>query len=257
MLNYMKSECYRTLRGKSFYLVAAVLSGFVLSVNVLLTIVEHFTPGFRYGDFRFFLNMYTGDIYIMVVLGACIAGWLFWDDRKNGVLKNVVAYGISREKIFLGKCLVSFGFTFLILCIVLAVYLGSAYLLRPNPEWIAVKEMLTGTAAILPSAAASLIFSILLGILFQKEMTAVILWVAVYYIFPMVCFFAGLQIGFIGKIAEWLPYGFIQMEAVVTFSDYRCLWDTAAGFSKCMISGFGGILIFLALGVWAIRKQEF
>lgn len=257
MLNYMRSECYRTLKGKNFYFATAILSGLVLFLNVVLTIASHNIPNFRYGSFRFFLNMYTGSIYCLVVLGACIAGWLFWDDRKNGVLKNVVSYGISREKMFLGKCIVAFGFTFLMLCIVMAVYVGSAYLLRPDPEWIALREMLTGTAAVLPSAAASLIFAIVLGILFQKDLTAVMIWAVVYYVIPMALFFVGLKVEFVGKIVEWMPYGFTQMDAIVTYSDYYCLWDTAAGFSRCMISGFAGIVIFLALGIWRIRKQEF
>ena len=117
--------------------------------------------------------------------------------------------------------------------------------------------MLTGTAAVLPSAATSLIFAIVLGILFQKDLTAVMIWAVVYYVIPMALFFVGLKVEFVGKIVEWMPYGFLQMEAIVTYSDYYCLWDTAAGFSRCMISGFAGIVIFLALGIWRIRKQEF
>lgn len=257
MLNYIKSECYRTSHGKSLYRTIAVLAGLVLLMNTALALGKQYIPDFRYGTFRFSLNTYTGMIFIMVLFGAVIPGCLFIDDRRNGVLKNVVAYGISREKIFLGKCVVAFLFTFLILCTTLLMYVGSAWLLLGNPEWLPLREMLTGTAASLPSAAASLIFLLLLGALYEKEMIAVIWWAAVFCVLPAVCAIAGLKLELFARIASWMPYNFLQSEAIVTYSAYQCLWDTSAGLARCIISGVTGMVVFLLLGIWRFRKQEF
>lgn len=256
MMNYIKSECYRTIKGKGFYTAIAVLSGLVLFMNVVLAVSNRYIEGFRYGTFRFSLNMYTGSSFCMVLLGAVIPACLFWDDRRNGVMKNVISYGIAREKMFLGKCIVAFGFTALILCAVLAVYISSAYLLLENPEWEPLREMFMGVAASLPSAMASLVFCIFLGCVFQKEMTAVIVWATVYYLIPMGFFFAGLKVEVFAKILSWMPYGFLRTEAFVSMNSYYCLWDTAAGFAKCMISGAAGIVIFLVVGIWKVRRQE-
>lgn len=257
MLNYIKSECYRTLHSKGLYIALAILSGAVLFMNIALALGGQYIPDFKYATFRFSLNNYTAMTYSMVVLGAVVPGSLFLDDRRNGVMKTTISYGISREKIFIGKCIVAFLFTFLIFCIVLPVYVGSAYLLLENPEWLPLREMLTGAAASLPSAAASLVFIMLLGSLYEKEMTAVLWWAVFYYIIPMLCFLAGLKIDLFAKLSAWTPYNFLRNEALVSMSGYQCLWDTPDGFAKCMVSGFAGIAIFTVFGIWRFRKQEF
>lgn len=257
MLNYIRSEYYKATRGKGVCMAIAVLSGLVLFMNVGLALAQRYLPHFSYGTFRFSLNNFTSMIYIMLIMGAVISGCLFLDDRRNGVMKNAVAYGISREKIFLGKCIVAFCFTFLILCVVTAVYIGSAYLLLDNPEWLPVREMLMGIAASLPSAAGALILMILLGSIYEKELTAAIWWAVIYYVIPMVCSILGLRLAFFAKISSWMPYTFLNSEAIVTLADYECLWDTPEGFARCMISGLAGIVIFTVFGIWRFRKQEF
>ena len=256
MLNYIKSECYRTGRGKGLYQAMAILAGMVLAMNGILAAAQRYLPDFRYGTFRFSLNTYTSMIYVLVLCGAIIPGCLFTDDRRNGVLKNAIAYGISRDKIFLGKCTVAFLFTFLILCTTLFIYVGSAWALLENPEWLPVREMLMGTAAALPSAVSSLVFLILLGLLYEKETTAGLLWTTVYYLLPLACNIAGWKLDIFARISSWMPYCFLRNEAIVTYHDYQCLWDTASGFVKCMISGFAGTAFFLIWGLWRFRRQE-
>mgnify|MGYP002232657355 FL=1 len=37
--------------------------------------------------------------------GLIVAAVLYEEEHKNGNMKNAVAFGISREKLFLGKCM--------------------------------------------------------------------------------------------------------------------------------------------------------
>lgn len=257
MLNYIKSEWYKTTRGKGVLMAAAILSGLVLFMNIGLALAQRNLQNFQYGTFRFSLNNFISSAYIMLVMGAVVSGCVFLDDRRSGVMKNTVSYGISREKIFLGKCIIAFFFTFLVLCAVTAVYMGSAYLLLDDPEWLPAKEMLMAIAASLPSAAGALILMMLLGSIYEKELTAAIWWAVIYYIIPMVCSILGLRLAFFAKISAWMPYNFLSSEAVVTMTGYECLWDTPEGFAGCMISGLAGIVIFTVFGIWRFRKQEF
>ena len=257
MINYIKSECYRMRKSSELYLVIAVLGGLTLAMNILLAVFGWYTGDLRYSTVRFSLNTFTASIYIMVMLAAVVSGVLFIEDRKNGVLKNIVAYGLDREKLFVGKCIAAFLHTFFVMCVVLVIYVGSAYLLLEDREWLPLREMLTGIAALLPVAAGSLICMMVFGMLCRKEMIASVLWMAVYYAVPMAVELAGMKIPVFARISSWLPYTFIRSEAVVRYADYNCLWDTSAGFAKCVISGVLGIVIFLMIGVWRFRKQEF
>ena len=257
MMNYIISECYRVVHTKTFYIVMAVLSGLVLLMNTVNSISGHLIPDFRYDTFRFSLNSFTSFIMLMLAMGAVVSSLLFIDDRKNGALEQAVSYGISREKIFIGKCITAFGFSLVILLEVLIVYVGSAFILLRNPEWQPLKEMLLGIAAALPSAAGSLIFTLTLGSLYKKETPIILWWSVVFCIIPMVLALIGLQVEAVAEIASWMPYNYFNREVRVTYSDYQCLWDTAAGMAKCLISGGIGMGVFTVFGWWKLRRQEF
>lgn len=257
MLNYIKGECYRMRVQSGFYIMAGVLCALVLVMNIVLALFAHFTPDFRYGTVRFSLNTFTGMIgNLMLVLGAVVPGCLFIEERKNGVMKTVIASGLSRERVFIGKCIAAFLYTFLVLCIVLAVYVGSAYALLGQPEWEPLREMLTGIAAVLPAATGSMISILLLGILCRSEIMASLIWVMIWFGIPQVTFVLGLKIYLFARITAWLPERFLRNEAVVWFASYDCLWDTPQGFAKCMIAGWIGIAVFLGIGIWRYRKIE-
>lgn len=120
MLNYIKGECYRMRVQSGFYIMAGVLCALVLIMNIVLALFAHFTPDFRYGTVRFSLNTFTGMIgNLMLVLGALVPGCLFIEERKNGVMKTVIASGLSRERVFIGKCIAAFYIHFwcFVLCL--------------------------------------------------------------------------------------------------------------------------------------------
>lgn len=234
MLNYIKSECYRITHGKGFYIMAAVLCGLVVVFNAACMLGDRNVPDFRYGIFRFSLNNVTGQSYLMLFLGGIVAACLFLEDRKDGVMKTAVSYGISREKILVGKCMVSTLTALVLLVLVAAVHVASAYVLLKNPEWLPLKEMLTCIVAVLPSAVASLVLMNVLGAVCRRDLTAYLAWIAVLYLIPSIILLAGvgLRIEILGRLALWMPYIFLQQEAIVTYSDYQCLWDTSAGMTK-------------------------
>lgn len=257
MLNYMKSEWYRLTHGKEIYVMTAVMAGLVLAMNIVNALGNRYIPNFRYGTFRFSLNIFTSSSYCMLVIAAFVGAYLYADDIKNGVMKNAIAYGIPRVQILIGKCIISFVFSVLMLIAVFAVYVGSAYLLLKEPEMLPLVEMVKAIFSALPSAVAALIFMIILKTICAKDIVAVLWWAVVFYIIPTVCFFVGLKIEFVEKISEWMPYVFLQMGTLVTYSDYNCLWDTKEGLTRCVLGGVLGIIIFLVFGIWKAGKQEY
>lgn len=257
MLNYIKSEWYQVLHSKNIYIMAAILSGGTLLMNIVLFISHNVITDFPYGTFRFSLNTLTAVPSVLIILGAVVAACVCTEDLKTGVLKNAVSYGISRPAILLGKCIISLAAALITMIITLVIYIGSAYLLLVNPEVLPLRELLTGIGAVLPSAVAFMILMIVLRLLCQKEMIAVIWWAVIYYLIPMACFFVGLKVGIFERISEWMPCIFLKMGVMVTMNNYQCLWDTPDGLMHCIAAGIIGIVVFLTFGIWKYRKQEF
>ena len=256
MLNYMKSEWYKTIHGKGFYIAGGVICGLVLLMNLILWGSNHFITNFPFGTFRFSLNTFTAQPIWMIALGSVIAGVLFIDDRKSGIIKNAVAYGVPREQILIGKWLVSLASCLILMCVVFGVYVGSAYLLLENPEWEPFRQMVMAIAATLPFSIAAMMLMLGLGVVLEKEMAMMLWWMAVIYSIPMAVDMLGWYFKIFEKISRWLPYTFLRSEVLVTRGTYQCLWNTPEGFLKCMAAGVIGIVVFGAWGIIKFRKQQ-
>ncbi len=255
MLNYVKSEFYRVLHGKAIYGLTGVLSGLTVLFNFILYAFGT-NQAFGYDTIRFSLNMMTGSLPLLMGIALIVVSYIAADEYKNGTLKNVVAYGISRNTFFTGKCIVSMVISILCMFVVLGFYIGSALLLLENDGMEPVWELLKGIGASVPAALAALVLSVLLYCLFKKEITVVMIWGTILFLFPQIAFFLGFKIEFFKKAAEWMPYNFLRFEAAVNMSGYECLWNTPEGIMKCIVSGAIGMIVFYTAGILLFRRKE-
>ena len=257
MRNYIKSEWYRVTHTPTIYVFTGVLSGLTLLMNLVLWASDKTESAFLYGTVAFSLSNLVWMMQMLFYVGMILVYLLFADDKKNGSLKNSIAFGISRTEIFLGKCVVSTVVSLISLAVILAVYLGSAVLLlKPGVEPKAVEITLQGVACVIPMAIASEVLGIAFCSFFQKEVVAGIDWFAVMVGIPQICFILGLKFESWAKVAAWMPHNYLSREITVNMSGWNCLWQTPEGVAKCLISGFIGLIVFLAFGLLVSKKQE-
>ncbi len=257
MLNYMKSEWYRIVRSATMHAFAGILAGLTLLYNIILFLCDKYDASFPYGTVSFSLSMLASGMTIFFFVGMIIVSLLFVGDKKNGILKNAVSFGISREKIFLGKCIISTVVSICSLLVILVVYLGSAVLLlEPGVEPMAVFVLLKGIGYMLLMAIAFEVLGIALCSFFEKEMPAYLVWYLIMAGVPWICRIIGLKLEFFRTIAAWMPYNYLDSEVLVNMSGWSCLWDTSQGAAKCLISGGIGLVAFLIIGLRLSKKQE-
>lgn len=257
MRNYIKSEWYRVTHTPTIYVFTLCLSGLTLLMNLVLWASDKTDVAFPYGTTAFSLSFLACSMMIICVIGAILACLLFAEDKKNGSLKNSIAFGTPRTKIFLGKCVVSTVVSLISMAVILVVYLGSAILLlEPGVEPQAVKITLQGVACVIPMAVASEVLTLALCIRYQKEVLVGIDWYAVMVAVPQICFIVGLKFAPWAKIAAWMPFNYLKREVMINMSGWSCLWQTPEGVAKCLISGVIGLIVFLAFGLIVSKKQE-
>ena len=256
MLNYMKSEFYRIRHAKVFYLSTAVLCGLVLLFNGGLAFLNIIDPAFRYGTFRFALNMFIGQPMLYMYMAGLIPLLLFLEDKRSGVLQNTIAFGVPREKIILAKGIVCFLTACVIMAITLVFYVGSAFLLLKNPEILPLQEMLWEIGALMPTAIAVLLLVIVLGMIMQKEANVILFWINIVMLVPNAVWILGLKFDVFYQISRWMPIAYFKREIVVYFNSYECIWHTTEGLIRCLISGFIGIVCVLLFGILKVKKQD-
>ena len=256
MINYIRSEFYRILHTKEIYLFNLLLTAGVLALNGGIHTAAATLPNIRYANVKFVLSFLTGSMDFLFIAGAVLAVLLFSGDRKNGVMKNAVAYGMSRTSLFFGKCIVSFVMALASMVLLTAVYIVSAILLLEGPAQPYVELMLEGIAANLPFAAAALILAVAFIQFFEKELIVGLAWMAVIYLIPSICYSTGFQFKTMAEIAAWMPRNYLMTEVTAGMNGYACLWSEPEGAAKCVIAGVIGIVVFLSLGILINRRKE-
>ena len=257
MRNYIKSEWYRVTHTPTIYVFTGILAGLALLFNLLLWFLDKVDPTFPYGTTAFSLSNLAWMMTMLFYVGMILVYLVFADDKKNGSLKNSIAFGISRIEIFMGKCVVSTLVSLISLAVILLVFLGSAVLLlEPGVEPRAVEITLQGVACVIPMAIASEALGLALCSFCQKEVVAGIDWYVVMVAIPQICYILGLKFEPLAKIAAWMPHNYLGREVIANMSGWHCLWQTPEGVAKCLISGFIGLIVFLIFGLLVSKKQE-
>jgi len=257
MFNYIKSEWYRITHSATMYVFTGIMAGLALLLNIALYVLDKYDAGFPYGTSAFSLSNLASGMVLLFFVGVIIVSLLFSGEKKNGTLKNSIAFGISREEIFVGKCIVSAAISICSLVVILIVYMGSAVLLlEPGVEPDALLITLKGVACVLIMAVASEILIIAFTSFFEKEMLALIMWYLIMVFLPQICSLIGLKSEIFRRIAAWMPYNYLSSEVIVNMSGWSCMWETSGGMAKCLISGIIGLIVFLLFGLGICKKQE-
>lgn len=127
MLNYMKAELYKVFHRKATRnFMIAILAGEILLVGGIV-----FEGNANFGassGMAMLVNMLVMGLYG----GILIADFVFSDQYKIGTLKNEVSFGISRDRVYLGKLLVACITAIILSAAVLAIYLGLCYAALPH-----------------------------------------------------------------------------------------------------------------------------
>ena len=259
MLNYMKSELYRARHSAEIRGTAMGLLGLILFMNLILYIMSGL-PHFHYGITSFSYSMLVSMPMLYCYVAGDVAVMLYESDKRNGTLGNSIAYGISRTRIFFGKCIAAFLTALFLLLLALPAYIISAMLLLEEAGPTVVWDMLAEVPAVSLIAIAALILAVILLELFDNSFFSILAWLAILVILPKILLLAGMGMAsgaeFLLDIAMWMPANFFSAEMQVNMSECITVWDTAEGMAKCLLSGAAGILAFGTAGVLLLKKKE-
>lgn len=258
MMNYVKSEFYRVSHSPGIYCLIGILTSLSFLLNAVLWWFGRIDgSSFPYDTTSFSYSNLVANPMIFSVMAAVIGIFLYEGNRKNGNLKNTIAFGIPRTKIFAGECIVATVTAIVSLIVVLAVYISSAVVFLEQTGPVSLTDLLTEIPAVFLIAIASLISGIVCIEVFGKGSTGTIVWFVIWFIIPKIFFYLGLRIDVINRIAMWMPDNFFMINGMsVNMSQSITAWGTIEGMAKCLISGIIGIGVFSLAGVIFLRKRE-
>ena len=255
MTNCIKSEFYRVFHTKSVYLLTGACLLAALLLNVVLWVMTIFEPDFPWATTKFSLSMLESAMYIPLFLSAVMGSVVVSDELKHRTINNSIAFGLSREQIYLSKVIVGIAASAVCLLVTEAGLIGSGYLLLENSGLAYTLSLLKGTAACVPAWIAGMAAFVSLYYATGKESGGIWSWMLLMVAVPAAVSILGMKFELCARLSSWMLYTLVSYtkpnEEWLTFS-----WSTTAGFLKCQEAGIIGISLFVVLGILAIRRRE-
>lgn len=122
MINYIKAELYRNFHHTYFWIWTGVFAISSILINILFK-----GPGNTSLDQLMGMSLMALLVPIYIVL--CYIDMTSAEEQKNKTMKNVLSFGLSRNKFVLSKLIVSIILSFLGAFIIMGAFYGSGALL--------------------------------------------------------------------------------------------------------------------------------
>lgn len=267
MIHYIKSELYRIKHVKGVYLLTGICMALLLAMNLTLGYFRNHTGNFPYGTTSFSFMMVDTALEVVMILSLIMSCIIFADEYKNKTVMNSIAFGYSRLTVYFGKIITTLLVSIAALALVLAIFIGSAYLLLENSGTEALYELFRGFVVCAPILIAGELAAVTFCFLFGTAAAATWGWLLVFVAVPTVNSILGMKFPFFRELGKWLAYSLTGEGVVLTVSEngeqvaemtsgYQMIWMTQEGAIRCLLVGGIAIAIFLALGIVGLRKKE-
>ncbi len=256
MTNYIKSEFYRVFHTKAVYALTGACLMIVLFFNILLWAMRTFTGDFPWATTKYAFSTLEGYMHIPLCLSAVMGNVIVADELKHRTINNSVAFGLSREQIYLSKVIVGIVAAAFCLVVTETGFIGSGYLLQEDSGFAYTLSLLRGTAACIPAWIAGMAAIISLYYVTGSRSASILSWILIMVAVPGVVSLLGMKFELCRRLASWLLYSMVSnIEVSGDWLVYS--WSTAQGFLKCQAAGIIGTALFIVLGIVAIRRKEF
>lgn len=263
MRNFIKAELYVALKNKAYRIMLAIVSGFVLLLNILLTIgavapQESDLFRARIQGFSF--------MFIFGIMGMAIVTVIALNDlAKGGAIKNAISSGLDRWKYVVGKLFVSMVILVAYLVILLSFHLLIGVVIDGTQAFSSNLPMVKELVMTLVRASffwmVWLTVLIAFGLLLPNVGVGVIIGTILTGNFTTILAFIGAKIA---ALQEPITYVVMRLPSTVMNMFYSAYLKTTTepifhvpvpSADVYLVSGAVAILV-TAIGILAFRKRE-
>jgi ABC-2 type transport system permease protein len=240
MLNLIRADLYKSFHRVYFYIVLAILAGLAVFLNAVLA-SSHTTAESA-------LSM-AGQLLVYPLFVICaLADITTAEENKEHTLKNTVACGTPRLKLYLAKNVSTAILGLVAAALTVAVYVASAFILMPSDggfkELAADFAPRLGIALLLYVAACAL--ATLLGFLIKKNALFTISYFGLLVVPTLILKLLGLVNPVFGKLSDVTLYR--QAQLVASVPDTQLM--------SIVLVALAHILVFTVAGLLLFKHQE-
>lgn len=252
MMNYIRSELYRSVKNRNLKCAIIVFTGMILLLMGAIVYLNQSSPNFPYANTRYALGNIYKEMPVMMVVLIFISALIDDSEYRNHTLKHSVGYGIPRNTIYIGRyivqaivCTVIYAAMSALLCI-----LSFALLEHSNVGELEglIRVSIGGYTCLL--ATLALTFCFLMN--FENQSVVIAYSVVITIVVPIIINQLSTKFQFARWIARYLPYNQLAFAGPLVQAQGSaipvCLEAT--------LIGLGWMAAFLIIGMLSFQKKE-
>lgn len=254
MFNYIKSELFRISRNKKLYILLTVIAVLILAMGVVLALFGK-NSAFPYATTAFALgNEYRSMNYLLLIV-LLLSAYLDDNEYRQHTMKHSVAFGISRNTIYLARLFAQMIVSAVIYILMNVLLVGISFAFLKHSNVGELNELLRAMTAGIPLFLAALAISHCFIMNMESVVSAETFAISIILILPLIMNILGRQVELIAKLAYWLPYN-LASPFYDESSMIQLVWNMPNGMWHCYLSGLTVTIIFIVAGLVFFRKRE-
>lgn len=240
MLKLIHSDLYRSFHRPYLFALIGFLSMLAILFNLMFPVDTPIEKSFHFAlNYMKFLPLFA--VMIVDIVMA--------EENKFSTLKNTIALGLGRNRVYAGKLVTSFILSVLCAVITCLIYIGSAFLRMDAGKELTstfMEDYLLRILVVLLLFIAALFVAMLLAAVFQKKGIYVFGFIAFLLILPLVFSGLGLRIE---------AFRFLYMLTIFGQSEGLYSIDTAQLYQPVLIAILHMVVCGI-IGTFIFRRQE-
>ena len=248
MVNYLNAELYKVSKRKYPYIFTLVMLGFVALIMIMgLETKRQYGEGISFSSMTAILVMAMSAALYLVIMPCDMA---FSEQYKHNTLKNEVAYGVPRARIYLGKLITALVTAVVLCAVIIAIYvLLSLVLFSRSDVARGMTQLLEALAVGVPTWMGGISLFFMLSFLFKGATAATIVYVCVVGVLPS-------ALNMIGMIQPKLLSATNAIHACLLASPYDGLMQESFNIPYGWAVGMGWLVVTTVIGLLVFRKRE-
>ncbi|SFR87754.1 ABC transporter permease subunit [Anaeromicropila populeti] len=252
MMNYMKSEFYRTVRNRNLLILVAACTGLLISAVLVLNYFNQVEAQFPYGNTRFALSNVYMDMGLFLAVAVVFTGFVHDSEDKQHTMKHSVAFGIKRSTIFLGRFFSQIIVATLLYFVLVTLFTVVSFMLLPHSNQGELGILIRVSAGSITCLFASIAIAHCFLIVSESEMMAYLKAFSILFIIPDICNLIGHKVDFIKKLTVIFPVNIINSYSPLVTGEGNVTIEII----KSLLIGLIWVIVFLVLGVAKFNKKE-
>lgn len=251
MLNYMKSEFYRTWHNRNLFLLTGI---FALLMWALVFVLKGFSvePSFPYANTKFALSNIYMQMELILMATIVFAVFMHDNEDKQHTIKHSIEFGIKRKTIYIARYLVQTVVSSIIYLVLVSVFAVLSYWLLLHGNVGELESLVRVSIGSCTCLFAGLAITHFFLMNFESQNIAYVASFAILVIAPSIINLLGRKVELIHMMGKVLPFNIISLSGplvIVKTGEVKAIL-------YALTIGIIWTIVFLVWGAFKFEHKE-